>query len=115
MNSPGCGLNLSTPLGLQSGITSLILGKVAHLSMVGTQALADMPRLRSLELVESSVPDSALQPLSRLTALQQLSLRDCCKLSDGGLKVGSLASFGSRAGADVALGVYSGTAWTVGR
>lgn len=72
------------------GLTSLSLSKVSHLSLVGTEAIAGLaPRLRTLELTEVPVLDSALQPLSALGAgLMHLSLRDCSKLTDAGLQVG---------------------------
>lgn len=52
------------------------------------EAIGELCRLRSFELTEAPVTDGAVQPLSRLTALRTLSLRDCCKLTDEGLKVG---------------------------
>ncbi|GAB4819220.1 hypothetical protein N2152v2_006266 [Parachlorella kessleri] len=71
----------------KAGLTSLTLSKPTYLSLAGTEAIADLQCLRSMHIMEAPILDSVLQPLSRLSGLQHLSLRDCCKLSDEGLKV----------------------------
>lgn len=72
---------------LKGGITSLSIGKVDRLSLAGTETIGHLSQLKSLEVTEAPLLDSTVQPFSRLTALQHLSLRDCCKLTDCGLQI----------------------------
>ena len=89
------------PHGAQRHLTGLRLGRATTLSPRGWRWVGALRTLRSLDLQETPLRDSALSCWSGLSALTRLSLRGCGSVGDAGLAV--LACFPLLAVADLAM------------
>lgn len=70
-----------SPLQRHPSLNTLLLGDV-RLGVQGARCLASLPRLRSLDLLSSTIDDAGVWALAQCQTLEALQLGDCARLTD---------------------------------